>query len=894
MGRGTRQGLGFAAAVVAAALLVACPSPEEPACPVGQVQDADTDECVPEHCGAESWGLIERTGETIHVAPWGDDGWDGSGRWPYRSIQHGADEADGGLLAVAAGTYVENLELDGDHDGVEIAGRCAELVTIDGSAEEEPGVLVTRGGLKIRSVTVTGGQMGVLVHRVGFGAAPEVDFDEVVLVRNEMVGLAVDGTGAAVRLVRSSISEAQPTDYGNFGFGIQISSGASLFAQGLLLQGSHDVGLHAANAATSVELDDVTIRDTQPRADGLSGAGIDLQDGASLIAGGLLLERNHDVGLLAGYAGTSVELDDVTIRDTQPLPDGTGGRGICVQEGASLVARGLLVEENHDVGLLATNAGTSVDLEDATIRSTQPLPDGTRGKGVVVQEGASLVARGLLLEGNHDSGLLAVDVGTSVDLEDATVRDTQPRTDGTFGRGIGVQAGASLVARGLLLGGNHEFGLSALGAGTSVDLSDVTIRDTQPRTNGTFGNGIGVQDGASLVARGLALEGNHEFGLFAAEAGTSVDLEDATVRDTQPRTDGTSGTGIEVSRGASLVARNLLLEGNHDSGLFAVNAGTSVDLEDATIRDTQPPPDGTNGRGIDVQDGASLVARGLLLEGNHEIGLLAGHAGTSVNLEDVRIAGTRTPVNCAGGMGIAVQQGASVTTLGLLVEDNEGPGVYVVRDGTLEAGDVALQRNGFAGAVVVDRGSLTLNGGTVTGSVSHSSEAGRTGIFAWNDIAPPHIELDGVTFSDLIGPALYLRGPGRYVMRDCVIKDTGTWPWLPGGVFAAEGVQPWYEVGNTGYFNGLLLEGNTFSDLSGDAILLDSSSATLDLHPETGAANTFTNLDGVSLVWQRCDDVSVPEILDGSVSDPTCEPEPRTLGPLLDYYLWLTETEPLE
>ena len=234
------------------ALTTACPSPEEPpACPVGQVQDVDTEECVPEHCGTEPWGLIERTGETIHVAPWGDDDWDGSERWPYRTIQQGADEADGGLVAVAGGTYVENLELDSEHNGVEIAGRCADLVVIDGSGEEAETVWVMGGTVAIRGVAVTGGQIGVWVERLGFGGTAELQLEEVALVQNTDTGLFVVGHDASARVVACEITDTQPLPDGTLGRGISLQEGASLVARSLLLEGNHDVGLIAVQAGTA-------------------------------------------------------------------------------------------------------------------------------------------------------------------------------------------------------------------------------------------------------------------------------------------------------------------------------------------------------------------------------------------------------------------------------------------------------------------------------------------------------------------------------------------------------------------------------------------------------------------------------------------------------------------
>ena len=927
-----------------AVLVAGCPAPEPAACPEGQVQDADSGECVPEHCGSEPWGLLERTGETVHVAPWGDDDWDGSQEWPFRTIQEGANEAEH-LVAVAAGTYLENISLDEDLDGIVIAGRCPELVVIDGSGEDEPGIEVTRGALGLRGLTATGGRFGVLVQKTGFGGTVEVELEDIVLVNNLQVGIAIAGIGALATVTRLEVTGTLPVEDGRFGRGVevgesgalvargllveenhdiglvalnagtsvdledttvrntrpgaegpgqgvQVIAGAALIARGLLVEGNHDVGLQVSLAGTSVDLQDVTIRDTQPRPDDTNGLGVGVMGGASLLARGLLLEGNHTTGLVVADAGTSVDLEDVTIRDTRLQPDETEGMGVRAYSGASLVGRGLLLEGNHHVGLFATGAGTTVDLEDSAIRDTQPLPDETFGRGVEVSWGASLTGRGLLVEGNSEVGLRVAEAGTTVDMEDSTIRTTQPLLDGLGSRGVEVNGGASLVARRLLLEENGASGLFAWGAGTTVDLQDTEVRDTQSMSDGTVGRGLEIRDGASLIATGLLLDGNHEFGLSASGAGTTLDLEDSTIRDTQPLSDGTGGRGIELVEGASLIARGLLLEGNRDVGILAGHDGTTVELRDTTVRDTQRSSAGTFGRGVVVQDGANLVAIGLLLEGNHDIGLDASHWAT-VDLEDVTVRETLGDANGPSGLGISVQVGASATALDLNVQDNEGPGLYVVGDGTLEAHNVVLDGNGFAGAAIFD-GSLALHGVAISGSLLHPSEQGGVGIFAWDLEGPADVTVESCSFSDLPGPALYLRGPGRYVMRDCSVTGTGSTPRLPGGVLALEGVERWREVGDSGYFNGLLLQGNSFDDLPSDAILLDSSSVTLDVSPETSDPNSFGTLGGVPLLWQPCGDEAAPEILDDSLPAPACEPVPRTLGPTLEYHFWTTVTEPVE
>lgn len=720
------------AAALAAGALLGCPAEPQPECPSGSVLDEAADDCVPERCGADRWGLVDRNSSTIHVAP-GDDG-DGSEERPFSRIRRGIDEAGdagGGLVVVAAGTYEENLVLGQDHDGVEIVGRCPELVRIDGSGEDAPAIHVDWGEVQIRGLTISGGQIGLLV--------------------------------------------------GNSGIGVQIL----------------------------VELEDVSF------------------------------EENHGSGLHATRSGATVRAERCTVSRTLPEEGGEVGFGIVVQVGARLIANDVLVERNVGVGLLASSPSTAVELRDVRVRDTQPLSDGSSGTGIDINGGAALTGSGLVLEGNHSSGLLVTDQGTTADLEDVAVRDTQPRPDDTAGWGV--------VA----------------------------------------------QEGASLVARGLLLERNSNFGLLADGAGTVVDLEGATIRDTRHRPDGTRGLGVIVVGAARLQGRELLLEGNHAVGLFVEGPGTVVALEASVVRDTRLSPDGLNGVGVAVQGGARLAATGLLLEGNHRGGLLAAHNGTSVDLVDATIRGTSTATNNSTATGLSVQQGASVSATGLVAEDNDGPAAYVLAGGRLFLQDAVLRRNRFAGAVVFD-GALHATGGTISGSLPHHSEGGGLGVFVWDWEGWPFLDLDGVTFEDLPGPAVYLRGAGRYVLRASDVTGAGSPPFLPGGVFAADGVGSWLDDGGPqGLGSGLLLEGNSFHDMQGDAVVLDGAGATFGTDPSTGLPNRFSDLVGEALINQRCAGPSDVDVLDGSGVDASCQ-SPQPMGSLLEFRLWLGETGVVE
>ncbi len=105
----------------------------DPGCTDGTIDDAGI--CVPEHCGLGPWGPIETDETTVHVDASADPGGDGSPDHPLQTITGALDLVAGGAgprIAVAAGTYVENLAIDQDHDGLELIGRCAEAIVVHG------------------------------------------------------------------------------------------------------------------------------------------------------------------------------------------------------------------------------------------------------------------------------------------------------------------------------------------------------------------------------------------------------------------------------------------------------------------------------------------------------------------------------------------------------------------------------------------------------------------------------------------------------------------------------------------------------------------------------------------------------------------------------------------
>ena len=110
---------------------------------------------------------------------------------------------------------------------------------------------------------------------------------------------------------------------------------------------------------------------------------------------------------------------------------------------------------------------------------------------------------------------------TLVDLADVVISDTQPQaTSQRFGRGINLSGGATLTMNRGRVTGNHDVGVLVVGRETSAELADVHILDTRSEvSNGTGGRGLSVQFGASVVLSASVISNNREVGIFRKPRG---------------------------------------------------------------------------------------------------------------------------------------------------------------------------------------------------------------------------------------------------------------------------------------------------------------------------------------------------------------------------------------
>jgi len=686
--------------------------PEPPICAVGFHPDPDLpaefledfpDGCVPQECGIGRWGNLEVGGDTVFVDVYASDGGDGSEQAPFTGIQDGLDAAggdDGGRVAVAAGTYFENIGLTAANRGAHLTGRCRALVVVDGSD----------GGAYESGITASAGFSSDAEWRIS--------------------GLTVTGA-----------------PYG----GITAHSGY-LAATTIAVAGNRALGVGAHGRSSQVILTDVEILDTQPLPDGTFGRGIHIQDGARLEVYSSLISGNTEMGISASFEA-EVILRDVEVRNTQSLPDGSFGRGIEVQEGARMEVYSSLISENTDVGISASLDAYAV-LQDVEVWSTRSLLDGLGGRGIELRNGARMEARSCRVSGNTHIGFC-------------------------------------------------------------------------------------------------------------------------------------------VSGGARLAAYSCLVSGNTAAGILATDPGTEVVLHDVEVLDTQPGEDGTFGRGIEIQEGARMEARSCRVCGNAEIGIIAIDDGTDIALLDVEVWDTRRVHSMTVAGGVASQDDAELFASDLLVSGTEGPGLCATSRASIHCSGCELPDNTFAGAMAWNGGALDLSDTTISGTRPDANEGGGVGIYAWDrradTTAPASLTIDTVTIEDQPFAAVWLDDDGSYSIVDStLVGGYGYEEAYPDGtsrIFHGDGIVATGGVSTWNGSRGLFLQGNEIRDAYRAGVLLDGSTAEL-------AGNTFTG-NSADVIWQDCDGVDEPVGLNQVPVVDHCPPYNHHIAPL-EFNLYLKEAEPLD
>ncbi|MBI2393954.1 MAG: DUF1565 domain-containing protein [Deltaproteobacteria bacterium] len=592
-------------------------------------------------CGTDAFPEVP--GEALFVDAAATDGGDGTRARPLRSVAAAVAVAkDGGTVAIAAGTYAENLVLA---RSLTLVGRCSAQVELRAADPKRPAIEITGGTSTIRGLGVTGATGTVAGVEVGAASAT-------------LTGLWIhDVDGPGVRTVQTS---------------------AKLVMASTLVESAANVGV--AISGGTVSLDSTAVRETRPRADGERGIGVMVEQSsrsvpAAFTARRLVVDRNADVGVLVH--GSDAVLEQTVIVDTKPRVSGVYGVGLnALGYSDAKLPRGRTtlrdswISGSSYAGILV--GGVPVIVERSVVRDTKPQPSRPAARGVVVQEHpgsklrGELVMRSSVVERNVEIGVVAS--SSSVTVEDSIVRTTVPRADGTLGIGVVGQISSGrddppeikLVRT--LVDDNRELGV--YGNGALITLDGCTVRRTRPAKTGGWGvhlvrddkNGV---DG-ELVVTGSVIEDNVESGVFTYQ--TKATIAGSLVRAVGAGSEAVTAScvaarGTDAARG-TLTVKSSVIEDCEDTAVLSM--GARVILEATTIRRPRPRAStGLHGTGIVLyltDDGVPSdgVLRGSLLEDASGAAVIIG--GSTTIIEDVLVRDVRPePATSTFGDGVVVR-----------------------------------------------------------------------------------------------------------------------------------------------------------------------------------------------------------------------------------------------
>lgn len=701
--------------------LLACgePAPDTPlACADGELLDGQV--CVPQACGLSPWGDLDADVWVDSGAP---EGGDGSQERPFQAV--GDALGPDVIIGVAAGTYAEALSLDEDHDDVQVRGRCAALVVLDATDQDDAPGLVSDGRIAdtwtVSGVTLTGGLPGVL-HYAGHLVLQDVLVDQA-----RLAGILSGSSGGELSLEQVTVQDVVETSLGGaspVGYGVDLENGTFLSAEGLTVSSALGVGILVSGDGTRAVLRDTVVLGTRPGSGG-GGYGLEVIRDASATATGLLLQDSVGAGALV-TSGGQADLGDLVVQGT------TGGgddvAGLMVHSGGVVSLAGALLADNAGTAVAVLDDGSSVGIDDSTLAGFVDQPT----KGLQLQWGAQ-----------------------------ATLQDVRIEDHG--GRGIEV-AGGVLQASDTTVQRVAEVALLAGLPGTQVVLERVLIRDTLTRADGSRGAGIELIDQGTLDATDLVIQDAHGAGLLVSSDAVAV-VSGLEIRDTHPDRDGLYGRGVVVQDGGQLDLSDGLLVDNREAGLF-VSSGSVVSLRDVGIQDTGRSGVYAAGAGLNVQDGGAVDADSLSVTGTEGPGIYV--VDGAVDCRDCTVSGN-------GFAGAVVRSGRLALVDGDVSanppDDGLGGGVGLLVLGEERGSELAVDGTRIAehayGAVYLDGpGSYRLDGADLSGGAGWELAPGRAlhgdAVFAAGAVGPwaddQGLSIAGCTLRDSAGAGVFLDG----------------------------------------------------------------------------------------------------------------------------------------
>ncbi len=660
-------------------------------CDDGEIWDGELGQCIPEQCGLDKYPQAPDEDKTliyVDASYTGDS--DGSDDKPYKTVSEAiAVAGEDASILVAAGDYVEADTLIIETDGLDLVGRCPDLVKVTNS--------------DLRTVLQVDDSNFNLLTGIGYSAEGDSDFTFPLVKISQTNKLEFKGNTVADSKSKGiSVSSSERILISGNKFencaeeGIYINSSSGEITEnevadnqyrGISVQNSEEISISdntvERNAGTGIFFTDSSgtiagneIRDTGLDEDQKFGRGIGVQYSENVEVTGNVVEGNTGAGIFFAVSGGTISGNEV--RDTGPDGLGTGGYGIEVFECAEATVSDNLSEANTIAGILFNDANGTIS--DNEVRDNN-------GRGINVENSGDVSVTGNTVTGHEISGVFFNYSGGSI--SDNDVQDTIQTGRAENGCAVAVQHSEDVVVSGNNVEDNHV---------TAVCYVDSSGAINENNVHDNFDRGINLEGSSGVTVADNTVESNVAVGIiFDDSSGT---ISGNHVCGTLPDDEGTFGRGIVVQdSGLTTVSLNIV-ENNTEVGIFfADSPGVISGNEVSGTLAGAPNNEGyTAGHGIHVQESSDVECSGNTLEDNLHAGIFYIQT-TNGNIQNNEVTGT------LGSYRDTTDRGDGIIVLG-------ADGYIYVQDNTLEANNrCGVLTDSATG--MIQRNEITMNENSV-------------------------------------------------------------------------------------------------------------------------------------------------------------------------------------
>ena len=436
---------------------------------------------------------------------------------------------------------INNLSLGGNRPALRVSGstRVARLEDVLVQEARPQSLIAYQGGTIVaRGVVVRGtrplpggwGGHGIMVSEGG-----QLDLNRVVVTDCLEAAIFVTGEGSAATISDSVLRDTRVGSSGLLGRGLEVQNLGQADLTRTVVERSHHDGIFVSGGGAYVCVTDSIIRETIDVGPPY-GAGIFSGHGEIEVSR-TLIELNQPLGVSSFDEGSDISLSDVVIRDTLPTDAGLFGWGVDIQAGGHVELSRAVITRNRELGVGLFSG--SLNLSDSVVSDTLPIDAvGTSGHGLFGRglnlEGGDLEVSRVLFDGNHHTAIYASGVASSARLDQVVIRNTLPPSVAGDSQGLAIAYGASGEISRALFEDNAGTAVHVSDPEGNAQFTDLVVRDTTG-IDGTGGRGINIQDGARVTLERAAILRNREVGVFAGGPDTTLDVTDLVVRDTLER-----------------------------------------------------------------------------------------------------------------------------------------------------------------------------------------------------------------------------------------------------------------------------------------------------------------------------------------------------------------------